>query len=202
MKPDAGGAVGIRVGSRRQTVAVGEALAACLRAGDLVALDGDLGAGKTAMAEGIARGLGVRGPVASPTFSLLHPHPAGRPGGLALYHADAYRLNHPDEFGEAGLDDILYQGGVTLVEWASLLDGVLPADRIRVDLLRVCDDEFRSGMPDETPDRTGEEPRWIRIRWPAGREDDREVFLSRLSALPDGADLAPGEAGNGERGTP
>ena len=92
--------------SRDATAGLGEALGSVLAAGDVVAMDGDLGAGKTAMTEGLARGLGVPGPVSSPTFTLLIEHAAGS-RGIPLYHFDAYRLADAAEFLSLGFDEVL-----------------------------------------------------------------------------------------------
>src|SRR5438067_4586240 len=83
---------------------LGRRLAALLRAGDLVVLGGPLGAGKTALVQGIGAGLGVQGRIASPTFVIARVHEAGRPGGLALVHVDAYRLGSLAELDDLDLD--------------------------------------------------------------------------------------------------
>ncbi|MCD6351446.1 MAG: tRNA (adenosine(37)-N6)-threonylcarbamoyltransferase complex ATPase subunit type 1 TsaE [Armatimonadetes bacterium] len=114
------------------TQAVAEALASSLRPGDLIALIGPLGAGKTCFVAGLARGLGVEGRVASPSFIVARYHPGPRP----LLHADAYRLASPAELVEAGLDE--YLGfAVVAVEWADRVVEVLPADRLEVRLTPV-----------------------------------------------------------------
>jgi tRNA threonylcarbamoyl adenosine modification protein YjeE len=100
---------------------LGRRLAAGLRAGDLVVLTGPLGAGKTTLAAGIGEGLGVRGPVTSPTFVLARTHPA-RDGRPPLVHVDAYRLGSAAELDDLDLD---YERSIVVVEWgAGLLDGV------------------------------------------------------------------------------
>ena len=95
------------------TRAAGLALADSMRPGDIVFLTGDLGAGKSVLARGIAAGLGVQGPMPSPTFTLMQPYE----GRLPVYHFDLYRLEGPDELFEAGLEEYLYGDGVSLVEW-------------------------------------------------------------------------------------
>jgi tRNA threonylcarbamoyladenosine biosynthesis protein TsaE len=102
-----------------ETAAVGNELARTLRAGDVVLLYGDLGAGKTAFVKGLAEGLGVaREEVSSPTFTLVQEYRGGR---LTLYHVDLYRLDDPREVGDLGLDEIA-AGGVLAIEWAEKLD--------------------------------------------------------------------------------
>ncbi|BDD81327.1 tRNA threonylcarbamoyladenosine biosynthesis protein TsaE [Tsukamurella pulmonis] len=98
------------------TEALGRELAAQLRAGDLVILDGPLGAGKTALTRGIAAGLGVTGRVSSPTFIIAREHRAGTPGGAGLVHVDAYRLGGLDELDALDLDTDL-EDCVVVVEW-------------------------------------------------------------------------------------
>ena len=105
--------------------ALGQRLAALLRPGDLVVLTGPLGAGKTALTQGIGAGLGVQGRVASPTFVIARFHPPAKPGGVALVHADAYRLGSLDEVDDLDLDADL-DTSVTVVEWGEGLVEDLP----------------------------------------------------------------------------
>ena len=112
----------------RQTRAIGRALGAAARPGTLLALVGPLGAGKTELAKGVAEGLGVESVVNSPTFVLMNEHV----GRLRLFHADAYRLDDPDEAFAAGLLDDRSAGGVTVVEWADRLGPLLPAERLEL----------------------------------------------------------------------
>ena len=120
------------------TRAYGRALAGVLRAGDLVVLTGDLGAGKTTLTQGIGAGLGVRGQVASPTFIIARVHPpvagTGAPGP-ALVHVDAYRIGSLDELEALDLDTSL-EDSVTVVEWGEGLVEALAADRLEVDVHR------------------------------------------------------------------
>lgn len=103
-------------------------------AGMVVALVGDLGAGKTAFSQGFAAGLGVGGHVQSPTFVVAQDHPGGR---LALVHADLYRIEAEAELEQVGLEDRMDAGTVVLVEWADRFPQVLPADHLVVRLLLV-----------------------------------------------------------------
>ncbi|UTT61029.1 tRNA (adenosine(37)-N6)-threonylcarbamoyltransferase complex ATPase subunit type 1 TsaE [Cellulosimicrobium cellulans] len=116
------------------TRAFGRALAAVLRAGDLVILTGDLGAGKTTLTQGIGAGLGVRGQVASPTFIVAREHPSVV-GGPALVHVDAYRLGSLVEVDALDLDSSLDES-VTVVEWGSGLVEALAGDRLEIVLER------------------------------------------------------------------
>ena len=100
--------------------ALGAAIAGHLAAGDLVALNGELGAGKTTLVRGMGEALGVRGAVTSPTFVLARTHP--RASGAPLVHVDAYRLSHPAELDDLDLD---FEGSIVVVEWAAgMLDGI------------------------------------------------------------------------------
>lgn len=114
------------------TRAWGERLGAVLRAGDLVVLTGDLGAGKTTLTQGIAEGLGVRGPVTSPTFVIARVHPS-LVGGPALVHVDAYRLGGLAELDDLDLDTSL-EDSVTIVEWGHGLAEGLSEDRLEITL--------------------------------------------------------------------
>ena len=111
--------------SPEQTFALGRDYAVRLRAGDVVALDGDLGAGKTQFIKGLGAGLGHDGQVTSPTFTLVHEYTGGR---LPLFHFDFYRLESADEALRIGLDDYLGAGGVIAIEWAGKFPAVLPKE--------------------------------------------------------------------------
>jgi tRNA threonylcarbamoyladenosine biosynthesis protein TsaE len=115
--------------------ALGRRLAAVLRAGDLVVLAGDLGAGKTTLTQGIGTGLGVRGPITSPTFVIARVHPS-QVGGPALVHVDAYRLHGWDELADLDLEASLGES-VTVVEWGAGLAEGLAEDRLELVLLRA-----------------------------------------------------------------
>jgi tRNA threonylcarbamoyladenosine biosynthesis protein TsaE len=101
--------------SPAETGALGEAWGRAAQSGLVIGLSGDLGAGKTQLVKGIARGLGVAGPVHSPTFTLVNEYGGGR---LRLFHLDLYRLETPRQIGSAGLDEFLQPDGVTVIEWA------------------------------------------------------------------------------------
>ena len=111
------------------TRALGERLGAALRAGDVVLLSGDLGSGKTRLAQGIGRGLGCPGPVTSPTFVLVNEHV----GRERLFHADLYRLAGADDLSELGLWEEA-ERGVLVVEWPDRAPGHLPAATLTVEI--------------------------------------------------------------------
>ena len=117
---------------------LGEVLASWLRAGDLVVLSGRLGAGKTTLTQGIGSGLGVRGPVTSPTFVIARVHPS-LVGGPALVHVDAYRLGDAFEVDDLDLDASMHDS-VTVVEWGARFVDALGRDRLVITLSRATDD--------------------------------------------------------------
>lgn len=121
------------------TRALGAALAELARPGDLVLLAGDLGAGKTAFAQGFARGLGIDGPVTSPTFTLAREYEGGR---LRLHHLDVYRLEQLEEVLDVNLPELLDDDAVVLVEWGDAILPAVPADflEIRITLGEGDDD--------------------------------------------------------------
>ena len=126
----AGPAATVTVPSAETMRVLGTRLAGLLRAGDLVILIGDLGAGKTTLVQGIGAGLEVRGPVTSPTFVIARVHPS-LSGAPNLVHADAYRLASPAEVDDLDLDETL-DSSVTVVEWGGGLAEGLAADRLEV----------------------------------------------------------------------
>lgn len=149
---------------------LGRQLAGLLRAGDLVVLSGDLGAGKTTLTQGIGEGLGVRGPVTSPTFVIARVHPS-TVGGPPLVHVDAYRLGDIAEVDDLDLDASVAES-VTVVEWgAGLVEG-LAADRLEVRLERPRGDD-PDAEGDDTAARTvrvtGVGDRWAGVRLPGVR---------------------------------
>ena len=119
----------IRTYSAAETRERGKALAALLRAGDVILLEGELGAGKSELARGIARGLGVRETVTSPSFTILNVYESGR---LPLYHFDWYRLESEEELYELGMDEYLGGDGVALVEWPEQCPDAVPEDCLRI----------------------------------------------------------------------
>jgi tRNA threonylcarbamoyladenosine biosynthesis protein TsaE len=119
-----------RTDSAAATLEFAAALASVVRAGDLVLLIGEMGAGKTAFAQGFAAGLGVDEPVTSPTFTLVR-HYRGR---VEMHHVDVYRLDSIAEVADLGLSELLDSDGVTLIEWGDAIVSVLPTDHLQVGL--------------------------------------------------------------------
>ena len=123
--------------STQETEQFGEEVAKSLRGGDVLAFTGSLGMGKTAFTRGIARGLGCRGRVTSPTFTIVNEYD----GKIPLFHFDMYRLGSSDELFDIGWDDYLARGGVCAVEWSERVSDALPDDTIYVDIARGEEDE-------------------------------------------------------------
>lgn len=121
----------MRTESPAATRALGERLAHMLRAGDVLLLLGDLGAGKSELTRGIAKGLGITATVASPSFTILNVYDEGR---LPLYHFDWYRLNGAEELYEMGMDEYLGGDGVAVVEWPSQCPEAIPKTRLEISI--------------------------------------------------------------------
>ena len=123
------------------TRALGRALGARLAAGDVVLLEGGLGAGKTVFVQGLAEGLGLRGAVKSPTYTLVHEHHARAwPGARAdLAHLDLYRIRDPRELVSIGWDDLLSQKALVIVEWPDRAPGLMPPGHVPISLSHVAD---------------------------------------------------------------
>ncbi len=128
----------LKTRSEDDTFALGRALGAFLRPGDALLLSGDLGTGKSVLARGAARALGVEGPMPSPSFTILFPYE----GKCPVYHFDLYRLSGPDEFEAAGLYEWFGGAGVCLVEWPETVDlDARPC--VRLTLRRAAEDGAR-----------------------------------------------------------
>ena len=111
--------------SPEETEEAASLLASCAAPGDIICLDGDLGAGKTVFTKGFAKGLGIAEPVVSPTFTILQEYEGEK---FPLYHFDVYRIEDPAEMEEVGIDEFFYGSGVCLIEWASLIAELIPED--------------------------------------------------------------------------
>ena len=123
--------------SEQETEAAGEVLAKQLPEGAVVALYGDLGAGKTAFVRGMARGLGLTDRVSSPTFTIVNEYLGG---DKPLFHFDMYRLGGPEELFGVGWDDYLTRGGVIAVEWSENVEAAFEGTELRVRLTRLGDE--------------------------------------------------------------
>lgn len=149
-------------GSAEDTIRIGEIIGRRLQPGDIVALIGELGAGKTALTKGIARGLGISSgfTITSPTFTLINEYPGESPAGIPLTHIDTYRLGGSQDLVDMGVEEYFYGTGVVVIEWAERIMDILPEKSlvIRIEYL----DENR---------------RKIKIRGEAGK---RESIMTAL----------------------
>lgn len=124
--------------SESETEKAGENFAGSLRPGIVIALYGGLGVGKTAFVRGLARGLGIRGRVNSPTFTIVNEYGGG---GISLFHFDMYRLGDADELFGIGWEDYLVRGGVCAVEWSENVEEAFDGSELTVRIKRLSDSE-------------------------------------------------------------
>ena len=119
----------IETNSPQETKELGKKMAERAKPGDVFTLVGDLGVGKTVFTQGIAEGLGIDEPVNSPTFTIVQEYESGR---MPFYHFDVYRIGDPEEMDEIGFDDYIYGDGLCLIEWADLIEEILPEKRVAI----------------------------------------------------------------------
>ena len=126
--------------STEDTIAVSQKIASLLRSGDVITLDGDLGAGKTVFTQGLAKSLGVEDYVTSPTFTIMNIYNVTNVTNPnvdnEVYHFDVYRICSPEEMYEIGFDEYLYGNGVCIIEWSSLIEELIPENAIRIQILK------------------------------------------------------------------
>ena len=137
----------IQMTDAEDTIKLGEIIGKTLTPGSIIALRGDLGAGKTVLVKGIARGLGIEDEPVSPTFVIMNAYE----GAIPLYHFDLYRISGADELMGIGADEFLFGEGVSAVEWAERVDEILPEYTIYIDI-KIAE-----------PDNGSENTREIRI---------------------------------------
>ena len=127
--------------SAKETENIAKSFAKTLKKGDVICLSGDLGAGKTAFTAGLAKGLGVNEYVSSPTFTILNCYD----GDLSLYHFDVYRISKSDELFDIGFDEYISGDGVSVIEWAEMIEDILPLPRYEVKIIKNLDihDDYR-----------------------------------------------------------
>ncbi|MDF2984798.1 MAG: hypothetical protein K0R50_308 [Eubacterium sp.] len=140
--------INVETQSFEETVEFGKKLGRILKPGDVICLSGDLGTGKTALTNGIAKELGINSYITSPTFTLVNEYQ----GKYPLYHFDVYRIADPDEMFDIGFDEYISGDGITIVEWGELISEILPGEIIKVDIkknlqkgldIRVISVDFR-----------------------------------------------------------
>lgn len=164
----------LRTGSLAETHAVAAALARLSRAGDLIVLSGEMGAGKTAFAAGFGRALGITEPITSPTYTLVHtyditaaPHTAR---ARRVHHADLYRLDHLAEIADLALEELV-EDGIVLVEWGEVLETMFPSHLlVRIDVDESDPDGGQDGVAPEgrVIGISASGPQWA-TRWDAVR---------------------------------
>lgn len=131
------------IDSVEMTMKLGLQLGLRLKAGDIVCLNGDLGAGKTHFTKGVAKGLGIEDQITSPTFTIVNEYESGR---LKLYHFDVYRVNDPDEIANIGFDEYIFGKGVSIIEWSEYIEDLIPEERIDIVIKKLSDkgDDYRN----------------------------------------------------------
>lgn len=138
----------IHVKNEEESRLIGMELADKLTSGSVVALSGDLGTGKTTFTKAIAKGLGIKEMITSPTFTIIQEYEGGR---LPLYHFDVYRLDSSDELYELGYEEYFYGEGVCVVEWSDRIEDFLPENAIRIKIEYGENEGERIFQIDDTP---------------------------------------------------
>lgn len=115
--------------SVEETISLAKKLGSTITKGTTICLTGDLGTGKTHFAKGVAEGLGITSSITSPTFTIVNEYHTGR---LPLYHFDVYRVHNADEILQVGFEEYIYGEGITLIEWADLIESILPDEFLQV----------------------------------------------------------------------
>ena len=129
----------IETTNAEETFKLGVKIGEQARPGEIYTLNGDLGVGKTVFTQGVARGLGIEEPVNSPTFTIVQVYDDGR---MPFYHFDVYRIGDITEMDEIGYEDYIYGEGVSLIEWANLIEEILPKERIEIQIEKDLEQGF------------------------------------------------------------
>ena len=125
--------------SEKETYALGEKIGKAAQPGQIYTLTGDLGVGKTVFTQGVAAGLGITEPVSSPTFTIVQVYEEGR---MPFYHFDVYRIGDIEEMDEIGYEDCFFGEGVCLVEWANLIEEIMPEETIWITIEKDLEKGF------------------------------------------------------------
>lgn len=125
--------------SAQETYELGKRIGEQAKAGEVYTLIGDLGVGKTVFTQGVAEGLGITGPVSSPTFTILQVYEEGR---LPFYHFDVYRIGDAEEMDEIGYEDCIYGEGICLIEWADRIEEILPEKYLQITIEKDLEKGF------------------------------------------------------------
>lgn len=129
----------IETRSAEETYQLGMKLGQSAKCGQVYTMVGDLGVGKTVFTQGMAKGLGIDEPISSPTFTIVQVYDEGR---LPFYHFDVYRIGDISEMDEIGYEDYIYGEGVALIEWANLIEEILPKERISITIEKDLEKGF------------------------------------------------------------
>lgn len=129
----------IETSNARETFELGEKIGKNAQPGEVYTLVGDLGVGKTVFTQGLAKGLGISEPISSPTFTIVQVYEEGR---LPFYHFDVYRIGDIEEMDEIGYEDYVYGNGVSLIEWADLIEEILPEKRSEITIEKNLEKGF------------------------------------------------------------
>ena len=132
--------IGLETRSPEETFGVGFLLGGLLQSGDVITLNGGLGAGKTCFTGGVAKGLGIQERITSPTFALIHEYDGGR---LPFYHLDVYRLGDSAELVDLGYEEYFYSDGVSIVEWADKIANMIPEGSVIIRMSYGCGESER-----------------------------------------------------------
>jgi len=127
----------INLNNLKDTESLGKIIAKSMEKGTVICLDGDLGVGKTALTQFIAKEFGVKEYIVSPTFTIIKEYN----GKLPFYHMDVYRIGSEEDMYDLGWDEYIYSEGVTVIEWSDLIEGILPEERINIEIKRIDDDK-------------------------------------------------------------
>lgn len=125
--------------SAEETFAFGKKIGTLAKPGQIITLVGDLGVGKTVFTQGVADGLGIKEPISSPTFTIVQVYEEGR---MPFYHFDVYRIGDIEEMEEIGYDDYFFGEGICLIEWANLIEEILPQNIVAVTIEKQLDKGF------------------------------------------------------------
>lgn len=123
------------VNNADSTIELGKKLGSLLNSGDIICINGDLGAGKTHFTKGVARGLSINEPITSPTFTIVNEYT----GRLKLYHFDVYRVNDPDEIELIGFDEYIFSDAVSIIEWSNYIENLIPKEHIEIEIKKALD---------------------------------------------------------------
>lgn len=127
--------INVETHSFEETVEIGKNIGNVLRSGDIISLTGDLGTGKTAFTNGIAKALGITSYITSPTFTIVNEYE----GRLPLYHFDVYRISDPEEMFDIGFEEYINSEGITIIEWGEQIKEILPKEIITVNIKKNLD---------------------------------------------------------------